>query len=150
MQTRSVLLRIQQGAITQVLRCDRDNSHRPRNAARGRIRPFEIVRQPSARMIAFHQWSQLIMDVFRTNAYSLSGIPDTRVSFYSLAEADGGVKIDLASGSVAFDWNYVPFGNCPSGSARFVRRTHFRDGSHRDDESRRIKVPARPAQPGVS
>jgi hypothetical protein len=81
------------------------------------------------------------------NVYSLSGVPDMRVSYYSLAESDGGVKIDIASGRVGFDWSYVPFGQMPAGFASFVRRTHFRSGTHHDDALAQIDVPARPPQP---
>ncbi len=33
------------------------------------------------------------------------------ISFYSLAASVGGVCIDMVSGAVRFDWDYVPLGD---------------------------------------
>lgn len=69
------------------------------------------------------------------------------VSYYSLAASVGGVCIDMVSGTVRFDWDYVPFGEIPMDLATYVRRTHYRNGQHSDDSVAAIVVPERPAEP---
>ena len=68
------------------------------------------------------------------------------ISFYSLAASVGGVCIDMVSGAVRFDWDYVPFGEAPADLATYVRRTHFRNGQHSDDSVAAIVVPERPSE----
>lgn len=68
---------------------------------------------------------------------------DYRFSYFSLADSDGGVIIDMINGRVKFDWKYVPFGQVPAAFASFVRRTHFRNGRHIDEPPARIVVPRR-------
>ena len=66
---------------------------------------------------------------------------DYHFSHYSLADAEGGVCIDMTDGRVSFNWAYVPFGSIPGDFASFVRRLHFRSGRHVDEPTRQIQVP---------
>jgi hypothetical protein len=69
---------------------------------------------------------------------------DYHFSHYSLADADGGVCIDMTDGRVSFNWAYVPIGSIPGAFATFVRRLHFRSGRHVDEPLRHIQVPSQP------
>ena len=69
---------------------------------------------------------------------------DFHFSHYTLAQADGGVCIDMTDGQVRFDWAYVPFGETPHAFATFARRLHFRSGHHIDEPTRHLKVPRPP------
>jgi hypothetical protein len=69
---------------------------------------------------------------------------DYHFSHYSLADAEGGVCIDMTDGRVRFDWAFVPTGHRPSAFATFVRRLHFRNGHHVDEPARQIQVPVKP------
>ena len=69
---------------------------------------------------------------------------DFHFSHYTLAQADGGVCIDMTDGQVRFDWAYVPFGETQHAFAKFARRLHFRNGHHVDEPTRQLKVPGPP------
>jgi hypothetical protein len=75
---------------------------------------------------------------------SLVAPMDYHFSHYSLADADGGVCIDMTGGRVSFNWAYVPLGSVPGAFASFVRRLHFRNGRHVDEPMQQIQVPSQP------